>query len=173
MAMTATIGPIDVLVNNAAVFQRVPIEAADVGHYQSVFDTKVKGVVATTMAALPHIKDGGRIVNIFSFGASRLSIPGVGFYLASKAAVEALTRVWSHDLGGRGITVNAVGPGATVSDMMAQGLNEEAQKIFISKTALGRLGQPNDIADVVAFFASDDSRWITGKSIDCEGGLAF
>jgi 3-oxoacyl-[acyl-carrier protein] reductase len=168
------VGKFNVLVNNAAIFHRVPVEKIDLEQYQKVFDTNVRGVVATTLTALPHIADGGRIINITNFGASYRAVPGVGLYMASKAAVEALTRTWAQDLGGRRITVNAVAPGAVLSDMLDQGLDsEEARQGFIARTALKRLGEPDDIADVVAFFASDDSRWVTGKIIEAEGGLAF
>jgi len=127
-------------------------------------------VVATTLAVLPHLNDGGRIINISS-GAARASIPGFSFYSATKAAMEALTRVWAQDLGKRQITVNAVAPGTTVTDMLDAGLDKATQKVFAEKTALQRLGQPGDIADLVAFLASDDSRWVTGKTIDADGGL--
>ncbi len=166
------LGKIDILVNNAAVFIPSPIENAELSTYDRLFDTNVKGVVSTTIAALPHINDGGRIINISS-GAARASIAGFSFYAATKAALEALTRGWAQDLGKRQITVNAVAPGTTLTDMLEQGLPAEARQEFIDKTALARLGEPSDIADVVAFLASSDSRWVTGKTIDCDGGLTF
>jgi len=165
-------GKIDILINNAAVFEGGPIDGIAIDQYDRVFDTNVKGVVATTIAALPHINDGGRIINISS-GAARASIGGFSLYSATKAALEALTRVWAQDLGKRQITVNAIAPGVTVTDMMEAGLPKEVQKSFVEKTALGRLGQPDDIADAVAFLASNDSRWVTGKTIDVDGGLTF
>ena len=166
------LGKIDILVNNAAIFLGGPVDQVDIKQYDQLFNTNVRGVVATTLAALPHINDGGRIINISS-GAARASIPGFSFYSATKGALEALTRGWAQDLGKRQITVNAVAPGTTVTDMLEQGLPGEAQKSFIEKTALGRLGQPSDIADAVAFLASNDGRWVTGKTLDCDGGLAF
>jgi len=172
LAEIAKLGKLDILVNNAALFEGGPIDQVGLDQYKRLFDTNVKGVVATTIAALPHINDGGRIINISS-GAARASIGGFGLYSATKGALEALTRVWAQDLGKRNITVNAIAPGVTVTDMMEAGLPKEAQAQFVSKTALGRLGQPADIADAVAFLASDDSRWVTGKTIDADGGLTF
>jgi 3-oxoacyl-[acyl-carrier protein] reductase len=163
---------IDILVNNAAIFLGGPVDQVDIKQFDQLFNTNVRGVVATTLAALPHINDGGRIINISS-GAARASIPGFSFYSATKGALEALTRGWAQDLGTRQITVNAVAPGTTATDMLEQGVPGEAQKSFIEKTALRRLGQPSDIADAVAFLASNDGRWVTGKTLDCDGGLAF
>jgi 3-oxoacyl-[acyl-carrier protein] reductase len=165
------LGKIDILVNNAAVFDASPIESVDLKVYDKLFDTNVKGVVSTTIAALPHINDGGRIVNISSV-AARARLGGWSFYCATKAALEALTRSWSQELGKRQITVNAVAPGTTLTDMLEQGLPAEAKQEFIDKTALGRLGTPGDIADIVAFLASNDGRWVTGQTIDCDGGLS-
>lgn len=166
------LGKIDILVNNAAIAVNGSLEESNLDQFDQVFSINVKGVVAITLAALPLINDGGRIINISS-GAARASLANFGFYSATKAALEALTRCWSQELGKRQITVNAIAPGTTQTDMLEQGLTKEAQQAFIDKTALGRVGQPADIADVVAFFASDDSRWITGKTIDCDGGLAL
>jgi 3-oxoacyl-[acyl-carrier protein] reductase len=166
------LGKIDILVNNAAIFEGAPIDEADIEQFNRLFDTNVKGVVATTLAALPHLNDGGRIINISS-GAARASFPGFSFYSATKGALEALTRGWAQDLGKRGITVNAVSPGVTLTEMMEKGLPKDAQDDFIAKTPLGRLGLPDDIADVVAFLASEDSRWVTGQFIDVNGGLRF
>jgi len=172
LAEIAKLGKLDILVNNAAIFEGGPIDQVGLDQYQRLFDTNVKGVVATTIAALPNLNDGGRIINISS-GAARASIAGFSLYSATKGAMESLTRVWAQDLGKRQITVNAIAPGVTVTDMMEAGLPKEAQEQFVAKTALGRLGQPADIADAVAFLASDDSRWVTGKTIDADGGLTF
>lgn len=165
-------GKIDILVNNAGVFELGPIDQIDIKQYDRLFDVNVKGVIATTIAALPIINDGGRIINISS-GAAKQTFPGGSLYSATKAALETLTRGWAQDLGKRQITVNAVAPGTTVTDMFEAGLPVEAQQAMIAKTALGRLGQPDDIADVVAFLASDDGRWVTGHSIAADGGLSI
>lgn len=168
----STFGKIDILVNNAGVFEGKPLDQIDLAHYQKVFDVNIKGVIATTIAALPHIPKGGRIVNLSSVAATSM-FPGFSIYCATKAAIDALTRVWAQDVGPRGITVNAVAPGATSTDMLESGLNDDMKKFMISSTALGRLGEAEDIADVVAFLASDDARWVTGQSIVASGGIRY
>jgi len=167
-----SLGRIDILVNNAGVFEMLPIDKVGIDHYQRVFDVNVKGVVATTIAALPKIPDGGRIINISS-GAANGTLPGSSIYSATKAALDTLTRIWAQDLGGRRITVNGVAPGTTETDMFNAGVPDEAKQQMIAKTALGRLGEPADIAAVVAFLASDDGRWVTGHTIAADGGIAF
>ncbi|MBC8000214.1 MAG: glucose 1-dehydrogenase [Leptolyngbya sp.] len=163
-------GKIDILVNNAGVYETSPIQQTDISQFDRLFGVNVKGVIATTIAALENFSDGGRIINISS-GAARLVMPGASLYSATKAALDTLTRVWAQELGARKITVNGVAPGTTLTDMLEQGLPEEMKQLFISKTALGRLGEPKDIADVVAFLASDDSRWVTGHTIAADGGI--
>jgi len=165
-------GKIDILVNNAGVFDFAPLDQITLEHYDKIYNVNVKGVIATTIAALPHLSDGGRIINISS-GAADATMPGASVYSSSKSALDTLSRIWAQDLGKRQITVNSVSPGVTVTDMMEAGLPVEAQQNYVEKTALGRLGQPSDIADVVAFLASDDARWVTGQVINVDGGLAF
>jgi 3-oxoacyl-[acyl-carrier protein] reductase len=165
-----TVGKIDILVNNAGVWDGGSIDQIDVAQYDRIFDVNVKGVLANTIAALPLIPDGGRIINISS-GASTLSLPGLSIYSASKAALDALTRIWAQDLGGRKITVNGVAPGTTATDMFHKAIPSENQQAMAEKTALGRIGLPDDIAAVVAFLASDDAGWITGQTIRTDGGI--
>ena len=165
-----TIGKIDILVNNAAVWDAAPVDQIDLDHYSRVFDTNVKGVIATTIAALPKIKNGGRIINISSVAAEGV-MQTASVYSASKAALNALTRIWAQELGPKQITVNGVAPGTTATDMLLQALPEDVKKEFIAKTALGRLAEPVDIANVVAFLASDDGAWITGQTIRADGGI--
>lgn len=172
LAQVAKLGKIDILVNNAAIFEGGAIEEATLESYDRLFDTNVRGVVATTIAALPHLNNGGRIINISSV-ASHAALPGFSLYSATKGALDALTRGWAQDLGKRQITVNAVAPGTTLTEMLEQAMDENAKKFYADKTALGRLGEPSDIADVVAFLASPDSRWVTGQVIDAHGGLTF
>ncbi|MBY0357982.1 MAG: glucose 1-dehydrogenase [Candidatus Obscuribacterales bacterium] len=165
-------GKIDILVNNAGVFESAPVDQIELDHYERVFDVNVKGVIATTVEALKKIPDGGRIINISSV-AAKANLPGASVYSATKGALDVLTRIWAQELGGRKITVNGVAPGTTESDMYNAGMSEEAKAAFIAKTALGRVGQPNDIAAVVAFLASDDGRWVTGQTIITDGGMNF
>jgi 3-oxoacyl-[acyl-carrier protein] reductase len=165
-------GKIDILVNNAGVFEAVPLDQITLEHYQRVFDVNVKGVIATTIAALKKLSDGGRIINISSVvGHPRFTAPGFSVYSATKAALDTLTRIWAQELGRRKITVNSVAPGTTQTDMYDAAMSEEAKAQVASKTALGRVGQPDDIAAVVAFLASDDGRWVTGQSIGADGGI--
>lgn len=163
---------IDILVNNAGVFEMGPIDAIDAEQFDRLFDVNVKGVIATTIAALPHMNDGGRIINISS-GAADATMVGASLYSATKSALDTLSRIWAQDLGKRQITVNSVSPGVTVTDMFKAGIPEEGHQYMIDKTALGRLGQPEDIADVVAFVASGDARWITGQVINVDGGIVI
>jgi 3-oxoacyl-[acyl-carrier protein] reductase len=166
-----SLGRIDILINNAGVFAGAPVDQIDLNHFNHIFDVNVKGVVATTAAAVKLIPKGGRIINISSV-AAKTNLAGFSVYSASKAALDALTRVWAQDLGSRQITVNAVAPGTTASDMYDSAFpDDEAKNLFISKTALGRLGQPDDIAAVVAFLASEDGGWVTGQTITADGGL--
>lgn len=165
-------GRIDILVNNAGVFEGAPIGDVAIEQYDRVFDVNVKGVIATTIAVLPKLNDGGRIINISS-GAAQATMVGASIYSATKSALDTLSRIWAQDLGKRQITVNSVSPGVTVTDMFKNGMPEESHQMLIDKTALGRFGEPEDIADVVAFVASNDARWITGRVINVDGGIAL
>jgi len=166
-------GPVEILVNNAGAYEIRPVEQADVAHFDKIFRTNVLGSLLATAEFARRIgKNGGRVVNISSGGA-RSALPGGSVYCASKAAVEGLTRGHAVDLGAKGITVNAVAPGTTDTEMLRSGLPEGVKEQMIANTTLGRLGTPEDIADVVAFVCSDDARWITGQFIDANGGLHF
>jgi 3-oxoacyl-[acyl-carrier protein] reductase len=132
----------------------------------------VLGSAATMQAAAWHFpKDGGRVVNITSLAQLHL-MPGNTAYAATKGAIDAMTRVWAAELGPRGVTVNAVGPGLTDTDAVRANLPPEAKEAFIRRTPLGRIGTPSDIADVVAFLASPDARWIIGHVVLASGGFA-
>lgn len=164
------VGQIDILVNNAGVFESAPIEQATIEQYDRVFNVNVRGVVATTIAALPLIPAGGRIINISSVAATT-AFAGAGIYSGSKGALNTLTRVWAQDLGHRRITVNTVSPGTTASDMYDAAMSDEMKEYAVAKTALGRVGQPEDIAAVVAFLASKDGGWINGQDLRADGGI--
>ncbi|MGH9550125.1 MAG: SDR family NAD(P)-dependent oxidoreductase, partial [Terriglobales bacterium] len=111
-----TLGKIDILVNNAGVYDSGPIDQVGIEQYEHIFDVNVKGVIATTVAVLPLMKQGGRIINISS-GAAEVTLANFSIYSASKAALNTLTRIWAQELGARKITVNGVAPGTTVTDM--------------------------------------------------------
>ncbi len=162
---------LDILVNNAGVAEYRPLEAIDQTHFGRQFKVNVSGLLfATQEAARAFGTSGGRIINISS-GAAQAAPPGASVYSATKAAVDTLTRCYAAELGPRRITVNAVAPGLTETDMLAAVIPAEVQKAMIATTALRRLGTPEDTADVVAFLASDDARWITGQVIGVNGGL--
>ncbi len=160
----------DILVNNAGIAPRGRIEETTEEMFDRVFAVNVKGPFFMTQQALPRLRDGGRIINLCSI-VVRIAVPEVAAYSPTKGAVEVLTRLLAAQLGPRGITVNAVAPGATDTDMNANWLrNPEGRQSVISSTTLGRVGEPADIAAVVAFLASGDSGWVTGQCIEASGG---
>ncbi len=168
-AARAAFGRIDILVNNAGMLDVATLGDATPEHFEKVFAVNVFGVAEMTRAAAPHLPDGnGRVINTSSIGA-RAAIAGLSAYCASKAAVDALTRCFAAELGPRGITVNAVAPGTTDTDMLIR--DPQFLEQATAKTPLGRIGQPADIAGTVAFLASADAGWITGQVIDASGGL--
>ena len=162
-----TLGGLDVLVNNAGTGREGSIADAeyDLAVLDDVFDVNVRTVYAMTHAAVRHMQAGARIINISSVLGER-GIIGCGIYNASKFAVTGLTRSWAHDLGEKGITVNAIQPGPIDTD-----LNPADEDTSLAKmTAMKRYGQPNEIAPLVAFLASDKSSYMTGACINVDGG---
>lgn len=162
----------DILVNNAGIAPNLPMEETDEETFDRLFDVNVKGLFFVTKQAIGRLRDGGRIINISS-GLSRavggMDIPA---YSATKGAVDVLTRQWAVAYGGRGITVNALAPGAIDTDMNAEWLrgNPEAKGAIEAAQALKRIGKAEDIGDAVAFLAGPDSRWVTGQYIEASGG---
>ena len=163
-------GCLDILVNNAAYSQRRTLDEIDLDHFMRHFKLNVRGLLFTTQAAAKQMTAGGRIINITS-GIVRARVAGSAVYAGSKAAVEAFTRCLAAEFGPRGITINSLAPGVTDTDMLQSSVPEAVQKALVAQTPLGRLGTPQDIADAVAFLASDESRWITGEVIGVNGGL--
>ncbi|MGH7494027.1 MAG: SDR family NAD(P)-dependent oxidoreductase [bacterium] len=164
-------GRLDILVNSAGVFVTGAVNdpAYDVAKFDRQFAVNVGGVAAAVRAAVPFIGEGGRIISIGSGAGTRSPWPGLADYSATKAAIAAYTRGWARDLGPKGITVNIVQPGAIDTDMNpADGDFSAAQK---AATALGRFGKPEEIAAVVAFLASPDAAYITGATLDVDGGF--
>lgn len=164
-------GRLDILVNNAGQAHPRLLEQVDRAHYQQVLATNLWGAVECCRLAVRRLKAGGRIINVTSL-AARMSLPGFSMYSASKAGVEALTRVLATELGPRGITINSVAPGLVETDM-AVVLPKEAQQDLVAHTPLGRPGQPADVADLVAFLASEDSHWLTGQTLNASGGYTM
>lgn len=164
------VGPLDILVNNAGVVAGDLIaETADTD-FDAVLAVNLKGPFVLIREAARRLRDGGRIVNISTLNTVMVG-PRMALYASSKAALELLSRVAAYELGGRGITVNAVLPGATDTDLFRDNNPEESRQSLTALTALGRIGQPADVAAVVAFLASDDGRWVTGQCIRAAGGL--
>lgn len=161
----------DILVNNAGIATRATLEETSEAQFERLFDVNVKGPFFMVQRALPLLRDGGRIINISS-AVTRIAFPEVAAYSMTKGALNTMTLLLAAQLGPRGITVNAVAPGATDTDMNSDWLRStEGRESVAGKTALGRVGEPFDIAGVVALLASPDSGWITGQCIDASGGL--
>jgi 3-oxoacyl-[acyl-carrier protein] reductase len=164
-----TFGRLDIVVNNAGILPP-PVPVAD--ETEQTFDAVfalLKGTYFSMQEAARLVADGGRIINISS-STTRAWSPGYSIYAGSKAAIEQFTRSLSRELGPRGVTVNAVVPGLTDTDMIGD-YPPAVRESVARNTTLGRLGRPQDIADVVAFVASDDARWITGQLLVANGGL--
>jgi 3-oxoacyl-[acyl-carrier protein] reductase len=166
-------GKIDVLVNNAGVYEFMPVEEVTEPQFRRMFDTNVLGMVLVTQEALKHFNpSGGSIINISSL-ASSLTPPTGVVYNATKGAVDAITRTLAKELGPRKIRVNSINPGMVITEgVVAAGFdNSDFRQTFESQTPLGRVGQPDDIAPAAVFFASDDSKWVTGETLLIAGGL--
>lgn len=166
-------GKIDILVNNAGVYEWVPLEEVTEQQFHRMFDTNVLGTLLVIQEALKHVNpDGGSIINIGSV-ASVLTPPTGVVYNATKAAVDAITRTLAKELAARKIRVNAISPGMVITDgVISSGMHEsDFRKMVESLTPLGRVGQTDDIAPAAVFFASDDSKWITGETLLIAGGL--
>lgn len=162
---------LDILVNNAGLGSSgMPtIETATPDEFDLIFSVNARGTFFMTQKAVAIMADGGRVVSVAS-SSSQTRNPGLSMYGGSKAAIDAFTRIWATELAPRRITVNAVSPGIVNTDLIRDNLTPELAAHYGSLVPLGRLGEPVDIADVVAFLCSDDSRWITGQSIMVSGG---
>ena len=165
-------GKLDVLVNNSGVYEFAPIEAITEEHYHKIFNVNVLGLLLTTQAAVPHLKEGASIINIGSV-VSRITPPASAVYTGTKGAVDAISGVLSRELGARKIRVNGLNPGMIETEGVhtAGFLGTDFEKDIVAQTPLGRIGQPDDIAAVAVFLASDDSRWLTGEQLLAGGGL--
>ncbi|MFJ1253302.1 SDR family oxidoreductase [Cupriavidus sp. CuC1] len=165
------LGKVDVLVNNAGALKTVPLADTSDALYDQTFDINVRGTFNTLREAAARLADGGRIVN-FSSTTLALNMPGYAVYNATKAAVEAFTHVFAKELRGRNITVNAVAPGPIATSLFLDGKTEEQIQAFAKMPPLQRLGQPEDIASVVAFLAGPDAGWVNGQILRANGGVA-
>ncbi|MCC8391526.1 glucose 1-dehydrogenase [Paraburkholderia sp. MMS20-SJTR3] len=170
-AAVETYGRLDILVNNSGVYEFAAIEDITEAHFHKHFDVNVLGLLLVTQAAVKHLGEGGSIVNISSV-VSRITPATTAVYTATKGAVDAITGVLAKELGPRKIRVNSVNPGMveTEGTHSAGVIGSDFETWAVSTTPLGRIGKPDDIADVVAFLASDDARWLTGESLIASGG---
>ena len=166
----AHFGKIDVLVNNAGIMITKFIKDTTDEDFTRQFDVNVRGVFNTLREATTRLADNGSIIN-FSTTVNRLMLPTYGTYVASKSAVEQLTRVLSKEIG-RGININSVSPGPTNTALFVAGKPQEAIDRLASMNPFGRIGETDDIANVVVFLASDDAKWINAQNIGINGGMA-
>lgn len=165
-------GSIDVLVNNAGVGLFAPLGTITAEDFDTTFAVNVRGPLFLTQAFLPHLAEGASIVNVSS-SLSRHVSPATSVYAASKKALEALTRSLAVELGPRGIRVNSIAPGPTATDFNGGAMRDsDAMRETLSgQTALGRVGEPDDIADAIAALVSREFRWATGERIEVSGGV--
>ncbi|UPK69820.1 SDR family oxidoreductase [Chitinophaga filiformis] len=170
-AAIAHYGRIDVLVNNAGIMLLKTIKDTTDEEFDRQFDINVKGTFNTLREAATRLADKGSVIN-FSTTVNRVMIPTYGTYVATKSAVEQLTRVFSKEMGARGVNVNSVSPGPTNTDLFMNGKSQEVVDRLAAMAAFNRIGTPEEIAEVVAFLASDAAKWITGQNIGVNGGMA-
>jgi 3-oxoacyl-[acyl-carrier protein] reductase len=165
-------GRLDVLVNNAGVYELSPIATITEEQYRRMFDINVLGTLLMTQAAVPHLTEGSSIINISS-NVTTGFWPGLAIYGATKGAVDVMTGVLANELGPRKIRVNAINPGLieTAGALNGGVLSPDFKNSIVARTPLGRTGQPEDIAALVVFLASDDARWLTGEKLLATGGL--
>lgn len=168
-------GHIDAVVNNAGILITSPVETLEEGVWDAVMDVNAKGTFLVIQALLPHMRARryGRIVNIASIGGKQ-GAPEQAHYSASKAAIMGFTRVLAQEIGAEGITANCVCPGIILTDMGRTNLEDPAIKArWTANTAMRRIGTPEDIVGPVAFFASDDTGFVTGQTLNVDGGIVF
>ncbi|NAZ86880.1 SDR family oxidoreductase [Kineococcus indalonis] len=166
-------GGVDVVVNTAGVMRLAPLVQADLaegGAVDAMLRTNVRGALVVSAEALRRVRPGGALVN-FSTSITRLSLPTYAAYAATKGAVEAMTPVLAKEAAGRDVTVNAVAPGPTATPLFLEGKDEETIARMASMNPVGRLGEPGDIAEVVAFLAGP-GRWVNGQVLFANGGAA-
>ena len=161
-------GRLDILVNNAGMALFKPLIETTEQEFDRVFALNTRGPYFTMQEAAKVIEDGGRIVNISTDG-THMGFPGVTAYLASKGALEQITKGLAHELASKGVTVNTVSPGFTETAMLPDAFRETGAEM----SPLKRLGTPEDIADVVLFIISDQARWLTGQNIHASGGVVM
>jgi len=164
-------GRIDVLVNNAGIMINKLLKDTTDEDFDRIFNINVKGTFNTLREAATKLADKGSIIN-FSTSVNRIMLPTYATYVATKSAVEQLTRVFAKEIGPRGINVNSVSPGPTNTELFTTGKSDELIGRLASLSAFNRIGEPNDIAEVVAFLASDAAKWVSAQNIGVNGAMA-
>lgn len=167
----AHFGKVDIWINNAGVMLNALIKDLSQEQFDKSIDINFKGVFYSLQEAATKLEDNGSIINLSST-VTRTIFPTYGVYSATKAAVEQLSRVFAKEIGSRGINVNCVLPGPTATDLFLTGKSEELIAQIASTNAYKRLGTPDEIAQMVAFLATDEAKWISGQSIGANGGMA-
>ncbi len=167
-----TYGRLDILVNNSGVYEFSPLADITEDHFRKMFNVNVLGLLLTTQAASKHLGEGASVINIGS-AVTTLFPPDSAVYTGTKGAVDAITGVLAIELGPRKIRVNSINPGIVETEgTRTQGfIGSDFEKAIVAQTPLGRAGQPEDIADVAVFLASNDSKWLTGERLVASGGL--
>jgi 3-oxoacyl-[acyl-carrier protein] reductase len=171
-AAVSKFGRLDILVNNSGVYNFAPIEEVTEADFHRHFNINVLGLLLTTQAAAKHLGEGGSVINIGSL-VTRITPPGSAVYTATKGAVDAITGVLSLELGPRKIRVNSINPGMveTEGTHAAGFIGSDFHGHAVAQTPLGRIGQPDDIASIAVFLASDASGWLTGELLNAAGGM--
>lgn len=171
-AAIGSYGKLDILVNNSGVYEFGALDAITEESFHRIFNINVLGLLLVTQAAAKQMKEGASIINIGSV-VSRITPPDSAVYTGSKGAVDAITGVLARELGARKIRVNALNPGmvSTEGSRSAGFIGSDFEKGTVAQTPLGRVGQPDDIASIAVFLASDDSAWLTGEQLLAGGGL--
>lgn len=163
-------GRLDVLVNNSGVYEFGALEEITEDSFHRMFNTNVLGLLLVSQAAAKHLPEGGSVINVSS-AVTRITPPNSAVYTATKGAVDAITGVLAREFGPRKIRFNSINPGMVETEGTAGFIGSDFEKGLASQTPFGRVGQPEEIADVAVFFASSDSRWVTGESLIVSGGL--
>ncbi|HTI89409.1 MAG TPA: SDR family oxidoreductase [Puia sp.] len=164
-------GRIDVLINNAGIMITKFLKDTTDDDFTHQFDINVRGTFNTMREAATKLANNGTVIN-FSSSNNRLILPGYSTYAATKSAVEQLTRVFSKEVGTRGINVNSISPGPTNTELFIKGKSQSTIDFLASLSPFNRIGQPSDIAELVLFLASDEAKWINAKNFGTNGGIA-